>query len=99
MKDTNERPLPSDVPVEDTFTINGFLTAMHHPQGDMQRATLRFGQYAFNQYRRHHDGRLPHTRRINGNGPTKVYTATDLPLLVRTYNQWNQKNKGKETIS
>lgn len=96
MKDTNERPLPSDVPVEDTFTINGFLTAMHHPQGDMQRATLRFGQYAFNQYRKTY-GRPPYTRRINGNGPVKVYLdPIEYIFLSRTYEQWRRRQQGKE---
>lgn len=97
MKDTNERPLPSDVPVEDTLTISEFLHSVHHPQEDMTRATIRFGQYdAFNQYRKTY-GRPPYTRRINGNGPVKVYLdPIEYIFLSHTYNQWRRRQQGKE---
>lgn len=96
MKDANERPLPSDVPVEDTFTISEFLHSVHHPKADMTRATIRFGQYAFNQYRKTY-GRPPYTRRINGNGPVKVYLdPIEYIFLSHTYNQWRRRHQGKE---
>lgn len=96
MKDANERPLPSDVPVEDTFTISEFLHSVHHPKADMTRATIRFGQYAFNQYRKQY-GRPPYTRRINGNGPVKVYLdPIEYIFLSHTYNQWRRRHQGKE---
>lgn len=96
MKDANERPLPSDVPVEDTFTISEFLHSVHHPKADMTRATIRFGQYAFNQYRKTY-GRPPYTRRINGNGPVKVYLdPIEYIFLSHTYEQWRRRHQGKE---
>ncbi|KFI57460.1 hypothetical protein BCHO_0879 [Bifidobacterium choerinum] len=96
MKDSNERPLPSGVPVEDTFTISEFLHSVHHPKADMTRATIRFGQYAFNQYRKQY-GRPPYTRRINGNGPVKVYLdPIDYIFLSHTYEQWRRRHQGKE---
>lgn len=96
MKDANERPLPSDVPVEDTFTISEFLHSVHHPKADMTRATIRFGQYAFNQYRKQY-GRPPYTRRINGNGPVKVYLdPIEYIFLSHTYEQWRRRQQGKE---
>lgn len=96
MKDSNERPLPSDVPVEDTLTISEFLHSVHHPQENMTRATIRFGQYAFNQYRKQY-GRPPYTRRINGNGPVKVYRGLlEYQFLLNTYEQWRCRQQGKE---
>lgn len=96
MKDANERPLPSDVPVEDTFTISEFLHSVHHPKADMTRATIRFGQYAFNQYRKQY-GQPPYTRRINGNGPVKVYLdPIEYIFLSHTYEQWRRRQQGKE---
>lgn len=63
---------------------------------DMTRATIRFGQYAFNQYRKTY-GRPPYTRRINGNGPVKVYLdPIEYIFLSHTYNQGRRRHQGKE---
>lgn len=96
MKDANERPLPSGVPVEDALTIGEFLRSVHHPKADMTRAVIRFGQYAFNQYRKQF-GHAPYTRRINGNGPVKVYLdPIEYIFLCSTYEQWRRRQQGKE---
>lgn len=69
--------------------------AQHRPHGGVE-SWSRFGQYAFNQYRKTY-GRPPYTRRINGNGPVKVYLdPIEYIFLSRTYEQWRRRQQGKE---